>query len=77
LRVFVILGISTYEPPPLRIGGDDGIWREIDAGMLLVEEYSYNRNDRIFWDGWKTINYLETMDLACRTCGELDVRCSS
>jgi len=61
----------------------DGIWRERFIGMLLVEEDSYNRNDRIFWDGWKSINYIlkknymKTMDLARRTCGELDVRCSS
>jgi len=77
LRVYVILGISTYEPPPLRISGEDGIWRKRYIGMLLVEEDSYNCNDRIFWDGWKSINYLKRMDLARCTCGELDVRCGS
>ena len=41
-----------------------------------MEEGSYDCNDRIFWDGWKSINYLETMDLARHACGELGVRCS-
>jgi len=45
--------------------------------MLLVEEDLYNHNNRIFWDGWKSINYLEIiMDLARHTCSELDVRCN-
>ena len=53
-----------------------GIWRERYVCMPLMEEDLNNRNDRIFWDGWKSINYLETKDLARRACGELGVCCS-
>ena len=36
-----------------------GIWRERYIGMPLVEEDSYNRNNRIFWDVWKLTNHIE------------------